>query len=295
MEKKNDNKVVIIIMSIVILVLVGVIVYMFTTGNYTNSNQTNNNIENNESNDSNKEDSNKENNQESGENNENVYKTLSLTDPLVEKLYDYVTVNPGMNEVVDFFSKYGTITNKEIPNKIKLSIALTVNKMGDDFEYLKTQQGVHGEEKIYVLGGDAVVNKINNIFGKNNGYTHINDVTSFPFSATTKGVCARLKYDSASNMYQMIEEPGCGGIVAHFVHNKLVSAEKNNDTIVLTQKIYMVSAGKAYKTIGAEDVISDNCEMNCENDLYFEQGATTKYTFKLGDNGNYYFESKVTY
>jgi len=302
MEKKNDNKIVVIIMSIVILVLVAVIVYMFTNGNFNNVNKTNTNVENNETN---KDDSNKENNNEEEKNESNTennvantetneFKTVSLTDPLVEKLYGYVTANTGDNNVVDLFAKYGRVNDRDIPNDLKLLVALVVNKLGDEFKYLETRQGVWGQEKVYVLDGNVVINKINEIFNPDNGYTHINSSTYFPASAITNYICADLKYNFETNQYEMIEKPGCGGASAHAVKTKLVGAEKNNDTVILTQKIYVMSGGKTYKTLEMTDVISDNCELNCQNDSYFDQGATTKYTFKLGDNGNYYFESKIT-
>ena len=117
---------------------------------------------------------------------------------------------------------------------------------------------------------------------------------TFPSLAKTEPICAKLEYDFSTNKYRMIDSPGCGGAVDHLVHTKLVSAEKNKDTIVLTQKIYMTSGGVAYKTLDAEDIIDESCALDCDNETYFDKGATTKYTFRLTEEGTYYFESKIT-
>ena len=55
----------------------------------------------------------------------------------------------------------------------------------------------------------------------------------------------------------------------------------------------MSTAENIYKTIDATEIIGSGNNANSQE--YFDKGATTEYTFKLAEDGSYYFDSKTTY
>lgn len=297
MEKKNDNKVVIIIMSIVILVLVGAIIYMFVNGNFTNNNQTDNKENKTEEKDNNEEETTADDQKnEADENDKNDDKleetkeeSLSLTSDIVTQLYGY-TKNVD-ESIEEYFISNTSLNNKTISDEKKLEIAFYAIGI-DRFENNCSEELCTADKKI---SADKVVDKINQIFGKGNGYKHVtNDIGVF-----TTDACRRLGYNSQLNEYILYVENGCGGFTTHGIANKLISAIKSNNTIVLTEKIYVYFAGpegNVYKDLKATKLIASGVTNVVDNQELFDKGTTVTYTFKLAEDGSYYFDnSKITY
>lgn len=207
---------------------------------------------------------------------------LSLTDSNVTKLYNYTT---GLTEEVgEYFRSSKTLTNKTVSDKIKLMSAFYSFNLNKE---IKTDKP---------LSATTVVNYINKIYGDNNGYNHITEgVYIFGINSNTDG-CGNVKYNSNTDSYVFNEYEGCGGTFTSWIASKLVKVVKTKDTIVLTEKIYQVSApGIVTKNSITQEVISNNYDEN-NKDSYFESGSTVTYTFKLDKNNNYYFESSnMTY
>jgi len=294
MEKKS-NKGVVISLLIVIAVLIGSIAYMFISGIASFDVKKNNDNKTEE----------KENNKNENESQEEVDEPeqLDLNSDLVQSLYNYVGVETGYGETKKYFGKYGTITNETVSNEMKLSIALSIGKLGDEFKYVSSESAPltdMGEIRIYHLDADTVINQINEIFGKDNNYRHISERIMLPSGASTTYSCGSVNYNQSLNVYEMRVSGGCGGMTSEILHGKLASAVKTKDTIVLTEKIYFVaSSGQythVYKTADAMNPIESNLQWSdIEGKDYFDKGATTEYTFKLADDGSYYFASKITY
>lgn len=299
MEKKS-NKGIIIALCTVIVVLIGTITYLFVSGSVNLSVKENKNKDKNKTEQKVEENKDKE-SEEKEEVENNNSKQLSLDDPLVQKLYGYISVDDGENVVQDVFSKYGVVTNRTVSDHVKFDMALLNDKsLGKQFKYVKTENHECGELKVYQLNSSVITNKINEMFGKDNGYSHSRVETGFMkyqigMSDSMVG-CVQIDYVANSNVYEASEMCGCGGMTDHSIYSKLVNAEKINDTIILTQKIYVYYFGNIYKTTDYRDIIANNVDYNdqANKEEYFEKGATTKYTFKLAEDGSYYFESKVT-
>ena len=273
MEKKNDNKIVIVIMSIVILVLVGAIVYMFTSG--TKYNNHNNN---------------KENNNVQQENNNNAEPEI-IDIAQYQMIYNFVqsTTLPftkdGLTMKEVFWSKGWT--NKDLSDDIKLAMYIEINGT-TKFQYARTEEIMGQSVVVYKLNANEVLNGINEIFGVSNGYSHT--------SVGPVDGCKNLKYNSNKEVYELYDQSGCGDIQLYAAHNKIVKTVKTMDSIVVTEKVYFSnSEGKVYKDLQFTQKIDDVYDEN-KSDYYYENAATVTYTFKLEQNGNYYFDnSKINY
>lgn len=280
MEK--NNKGIVFLLSIVIIVLLGAVIYLFMNGNFTkNGNETekNNTVEK-EENKGDKEEDKKD----------PVNETLSLEDATVKKLYGYTKVNYYTKE---YFATNESLTNKTVDNDTKLVIAFGTN-------------GITGYSKetddTWVASSSVVLNQINEIFGSDNGYSHIKDsfVMMHSKPIPDSDYCSQLEYDSTRDVYKVSKPMGCGDETQIILQTKLQEAKKIGNTIVLTEKMYVVCPAcnnTVYKDMRLTKVIQEQVSASTinNNQEYFDKGATVTYTFKLS-NGNYYFDnSKITY
>lgn len=283
MEK--NNKGITLALSIVIVCLVGAVIYLATNGNFTKNNPStgnNNSVE--KDNPTGTED-------QKDDNKEPVNETLSLEDATVKKLYGYTKVNYYTKE---YFATNESLTNKTVDNITKLGIAFGTN-------------GINGYSKekddTWVASSSVVLNQINEIFGSDNGYSHIKDSFIMMYSKPildSDTYCSQFEYDSTRDVYKVSVPMGCGDVTAIILQTKLKEAKKIGDTIVLTEKMYVVCPAcnnTVYKDMKLTKVIQEQVSASTinNNQEYFDKGATVTYTFKLS-NGNYYFDnSKITY
>jgi len=213
-------------------------------------------------------------------------KELALNDYTVVKLYGYV-INQD-DDIKDYFHSNSELTNKTVSNEMKLRIAYQANGKGQ-YKYSKVISGLN-PQTVYTADVNVILGQINEIFGGDNGYAHNNEGIQGALGAD----CGELKYVQSQNNYELKIGKGCGSIVGHAIYTKLVKALKTSDTIVLTEKSYVFSAGNTYKDFTQnKQLIASNVN---PSDEYFDKGSTVTYTFKLSDNGTYYFDnSKITY
>ena len=294
MEKKS-TKGIIIALCTVIVVLIGSITYMFMSGtvSFNTKKQENNKTEEKET--SKKED--KEEIKEEQEEKEDVETTeMSLTDPTVERLYSMIKDDSDFFQTIEreFYSK-DSYTRKEVSDSAKLWLAF--KELGENkFKYSYKKTDPFGNEiPVYVLDSNVVMTTINKLFGPENGYSH---------TTIYLDTCQTLLHNKETQKYELFKGNGCGGTMVDFINTKLVKAEQKNDTIILTEKMYLyvLPEKKVYKDLNSKYLIAENIdETKSFEDLksvdeFFEQGATMKYTFKLAEDGSYYFDnSKLTY
>ena len=271
--KNKNNKGVTIALLIVIVVLIGSIVFMFVNTNNNNSSNNNSNSDENKV-------------EEGGEN-------LNNSDEIVQELYGYVNSNYFINS---YFRSNESLTNKTITNDMKLKIALNIN----DSEIIGNfkSEGVKPDEfginnDLYTISADEIVNKIDNIFRKDNGYKHITESLVVEYIQDGSFTCSLLSYNESTNNYEMIDS-GCGYSIEYQIHNKLMDVNKTENTIVLTEKMYVTTENNdVYQDVDRTKIIESNVseEKIDENEEFYEKGATVTYTFKLAEDGSYYFES----
>lgn len=281
MEKEKSNKGIIIVLSIVIIVLLGTIVYMFINGNFVGNKTIDKEIE---------DPSKKEENVTIEDSSLSKEENLSLNDTEVQKLYNYVKADIATEE---YFASNDVISNKTMKNDIKLRIAFISN---DTSQYKFDGSVENGN--IYIAEPNIILNQINEIFGDDNGYNHVTEEVIILQIA-----CNSLKYNPSRNVYELYVGNGCGDASNYTVNKKLVSAKKINDTLVLTEKMYVYardyddSAFNVYKDLAMKQMIASSVNTNLDdNQEYYDKGATITYTFKLSENNNYYFDnSKITY
>ena len=235
------------------------------------------------------EDKNNDNNKDNKDNNVVEEKELDLNEYDVVKLY-----NDGFNRdntIQDYFHSNLELTNKTMSNEMKLLISYEMNG-NSIYKYSKTIENGKNFESIYTADASAVLNQINRIFGSDNGYSHNNQGISGMIGSD----CGTVKYNQNQNVYELKTEPGCGGITTYYVVTKLVKAIKTKDSIVLTEKSYVTYNDKTITKDLTQNspVIATNVAN--PGDEYFDKGSTVTYTFKLSDNGTYYFSSsKIIY
>lgn len=296
MENKS-NKGIIIALSIVIVVLIGTIAFMFINNNST-KNLNNNKTEETEKEEDKKQDKEDLDNDEKDkdevedttiEETENQKENLDLTSDLVNKLYGY-TKN-GEESIKEYFISNISFNNKTISDEMKLKIAFYA--IGEEkFENSCSEELCTADK---LIDAKVVLNKINEIFGENNGYQHVTG----SIDVFTTDACRKLAYNQQLNKYVLYVDQGCGGITTHAIFNKLIGAEKYNDSIVLTEKIYVAVAGpegNVYKDLKTTKLIASGVTNFIDNQEMFDKGATVTYTFKLAKDGSYYFDnSKISY
>ena len=233
------------------------------------------------------EDKNNDNNKDNKDNNVVEDKELALNDYTVVKLYGYV-LNQD-DDIKDYFHSNSELTNKTVSNEMKLRIAYQVNGKGQ-YKYSKVISGLN-PQTVYTADVNVILGQINEIFGSDNGYSHNNEGIQGALGAD----CGELKYVQSQNNYELKIGEGCGGITTYALYTKLVKAVKTKDSIVLTEKSYVLySHNEVAKDLTRNSpVIATNAN---PSDEYFDKGSTVTYTFKLSDNGTYYFSSsKITY
>ena len=233
------------------------------------------------------EDKNNDNNKDNKDNDVVEDKELALNDYTVVKLYGYV-INQDDN-IKDYFHSNSELTNKTVSNEMKLRIAYQANGKGQ-YKYSKVINGLN-PQTVYTADVNVILGQINEIFGSDNGYSHNNQGISGMIGSD----CGTVKYNQNQNVYELKTEPGCGGITTYYVVTKLVKAIKTKDSIVLTEKSYVTYNDKTITKDLTQNspVIATNAN---PSDEYFDKGSTVTYTFKLSDNGTYYFDnSKITY
>ena len=228
-----------------------------------------------------------DNNKDNKDNNVVEDKELALNDYTVVKLYGYV-INQDA-DINDYFHSNSELTNKTVSNEMKLRIAYQANGKGQ-YKYSKIISGLN-PQTVYTADVNVVLGQINEIFGSDNGYSHNNEGIQGALGAD----CGELKYVQSQNNYELKIGEGCGGITTYALYTKLVKAVKTKDSIVLTEKSYVLySHNEVTKDLTRNSpVIATNAN---PSDEYFDKGSTVTYTFKLSDNGTYYFDnSKITY
>lgn len=302
--ENKSNKGIIIALSIVIVVLIGTIAFMFINNNSTknlNNNKTEETEKENEQDEEMESEENKEQDveKEETEDNEeedatteetqNKKENLDLTSDLVTKLYGY-TKN-GEESIKEYFISNISFNNKTISDEMKLKIAFYA--IGEEkFENSCSEELCTADK---VIDAKVVLNKINKIFGENNGYKH---VTNW-IDVFTTDACRKLNYNKELEQYILYVDGGCGGFTTYAIFNKLIGAEKYNDSIVLTEKIYVAVAGpegNVYKDLKTTKLIASGVTNFIDNQEMFDKGATVTYTFKLAKDGSYYFDnSKISY
>lgn len=205
----------------------------------------------------------------------NITEELDITSSLVTELYN--RVNPSSNSLV----LSGLYENNTISNKYIIAVAIS--------DYLNST--VEVPEFINEL---EIENKIHDIFGYDIAFNH-EDAYVLNHNA-----CGYYYRESISK-YELI--PGCGGNNMDAFYRKIIKAEKQNDTITITEKtIYVydnwddyISRVFVYNNYQKEKNLdyfeqSSNEPRNININNYLESASTYLYTFKL-INGKYIFTS----
>lgn len=280
MEKRTD-KGVIIALSIVIVVLVGVITYMLVNDNKSLSN--NGNVV--EEKEENKDEENLETEDTNQEEDSKVIEEEIALEDLDNAIYRFLADDFNKEE----FLKSEKTTNKTLNDEFKLYYMMKTNGI-QMFNYNhKVTNEIHGTFSVYTASGDKIVAEVNKVFGKENGYKHITQSSAVP------NLCASVSYKSSTEMYELEEQAGCGDARAYSIFYDIEKVIKKNDSIIVTEKAYVSGENGVFKDFKQTLKIADKYDEN-KSDSYFEHGATITYTFKMGDNGLYYFDnSKVTY
>ncbi|MBQ7136653.1 MAG: hypothetical protein IJO43_01595 [Bacilli bacterium] len=174
-------------------------------------------------------------------------------------------------------------TNKSLTDDVKLAMYVVINGTSQ-FQYDRAE----GYISVYKLSQNEVLNGINEIFGIDNGYNHT--------SVGPVAGCMDLKYNSNNAVYELYDQRGCGDMSVYLLKDKIFKTVKKGDSIEVTEKFYFVLGNEGvYKDFKFTQKIADLYDQN-NSDYYFENGSTVTYTFKLAEDGSYYFDnSKITY
>jgi len=287
MEKKS-NRGVVISLLVVIVVLIGSITYMLFSGVLTFNTEKKETNKTEEKENKNEETDKEDVESNSGEDKESVPEEIDITK--YQSINDFVMM--GSSSSGAGAGLYGDL-------KIKLLTNDVTNKSLDDYNKLVMTMGVYGTKNFNIvsndgttsvssLNGNIVLERINELFGKDNGYKHI--------AADPARACKYYKYNLNDNVYEFYDSNSCGDETVYKAYDKVVKTIKTSDSIVVTVKFYfrLGNAG-VYKDLNGAQKIDGVYDQN-KSDYYFEQGATVTYTFKLAEGGSYYFDnSKITY
>jgi len=288
MEKKG-NKGIVISLLVVIAVLIGSITYMLFSGVLTFSTENKKDNKTEEKEGANKENVENKNDEDKASAPEEIDITLyEEVDKFINFGGNLFGVHEGIYEsYVDLKMMFLTddVTSESINDYDKLFITMILYGT-EDFKYIGTNNDT---TKVSTLDGDIVLQRINKIFGEDNGYKHIN-------GASQTG-CVYYKYNFNDNVYELYDNTSsCGGLTVSETDRKVVKTTKTSDSIVVTEKIYFVHGNEGvYKDFQFNQKIDDVYDQS-NTDYYFENGATVTYTFKLSEDGTYYFDnSKITH
>lgn len=269
--KRKSSAGIIAVLVIIVLALGGYIIY-----DKVLSSPKDNVVDNNKDNKDNK------------DNNVVEDKELALNDYTVVKLYKYI--NGYDRYIEEYFHSNAELTNKTVSNEMKLRTAYFANGFNNyNFSTIKESTSTSPKTTIFTISADTVLGQINEIFGSDNGYSHNNEGIGGSLGLE----CATLKYNQSN--YELSVAPGCGDITTYALYTKLVKAVKTKDSIVLTEKSYVLYSDRVTKDLTQNSpVIASN--VSNPSDEYFDKGSIVTYTFKLSHNGTYYFDnSKITY
>lgn len=217
-------------------------------------------------------------------NKDSEIETIDVNSDIVKSLYDEINVFNDFDDGSKYYGLiFGDYTTSTLPNDAKLFMAFSKLVDKKDFDSLS-------------LTSEDVDNAIKEIFG---------DIEYTNQSIDNVGCgLTGLIYDETTNYY-IKGTSKCNDANTKIV-TKLISAEKNNDDIVLKQKMYVETNGTtddrdgnkisikyAYDAINRSRLIAKgNLTEEIMFDEYNNQLDTYSYTFKYNsDDDKYYFES----
>lgn len=239
---------------------------------------------------------------------ENEFSDVVISDPLVSELYGYVTFEQDSPLYTSYLLKTKDVTISNFSDIEKHFFALQFIKGSD---VVVTEEDVNGSPT-FTIANNIYQTAMVKFFGpdisapKNSTYTYI-----APFTIEN---CSWVSftYDSAAGLYKGVAG-GIGGrdMPIKALYNQLVSATKNDDTIIIKAKFIFVATEENqidivntydYKVYAdyARTILLDAKTNMSETDAnafvmtpYLDQANVVTYTFKLGSDNLYHFYSSA--
>lgn len=224
-----------------------------------------------------------------------------LEQKLLDKLYGYVTYGREFQEMRYFY----------VNNILTSDIFDDSEKVKYAFQFVDESNISDLTNNSFTIDGKTYESFIETIFGKNTTYYNLTEFEIVSTKVLANSV-VRVKYDPESNKYLVTKirdlNVNSDNAIKSF-YSKIIDSNvnKTNNTISITEKIFFTRVGfddnnnvnsiKIYKDCLDQNLITEinnNTgnqieEFNMEN--YLDKGMTITYTFKLSDDGNYYFDN----
>lgn len=272
---KENNKGIIIVLSIVILVLIGTIVFMFVHDNFREV--KNEPIKNNTPVAGEKEENNNDENEKNEINNSQEFVKISLDDPIVTS---------SMSLILKSNVNKKEMSSCLFQDRLWGLNSANINTLDDDSVLELIWENVSNNDKKtvdngskYIIDEKIFINAAKKVFGEN---------YRIPNKTVNSIKCRyKMEYD-VNNKNYVFSEIGTGDRTLLMVVNYYENAEKNNETLIITERVGFYFGGNLYSKPSGNVIVTGEITENNVMD-YKDQFATYKYTFKLGNDNQYYF------
>ena len=174
---------------------------------------------------------------------------------------------------------YFDIANTEISNALYKKENLTSNEISMD--YIK-KTAINQMSQRNSFSKEELSQKVKQLYGPNVQVTDGN---------VGSEACGYYSFDANDNMYTYTKGTGCGGIAMESMERKIISATKENNTVLITVAVAILSYPSFITTPMGEAITSLNYDtFNIETD--YNQLSQYQYKFSYDEaNYNYYLES----
>ncbi len=223
---------------------------------------------------------------------------MEVDQELIDLLYSYVAYGKEIKSM-QYFYVNDTLTKDTFDNfeKVKYAFQLVNENNVNDL----TETG-------FTIDKDTYQKLVNTIFGQD---SEIENAKEFEVISTNvlKDSIVNVKYAETQNKYIVTKIKDFDRPMISPVYTKVIDSavDSTNNTIIIKEKVIFTSVDydkeghvsniKVYKDSFHQKLIKEVTthvnypmeEFNFEN--YLEDAITVTYTFKLSDDGNYYFES----
>ena len=223
---------------------------------------------------------------------------MEVDQELIDLLYSYVAYGKEIKSM-QYLYVNDTLTKDTFDNfeKVKYAFQLVNENNVNDL----TETG-------FTIDKDTYQKLVNTIFGQD---SEIENAKEFEVISTNvlKDSIVNVKYAETQNKYIVTKIKDFDRPMISPVYTKVIDSavDSTNNTIIIKEKVIFTSVDydkeghvsniKVYKDSFHQKLIKEVTthvnypmeEFNFEN--YLEDAITVTYTFKLSDDGNYYFES----
>ena len=223
---------------------------------------------------------------------------MEVDQELIDLLYSYVAYGKEIKSM-QYSYVNDTLTKDTFDNfeKVKYAFQLVNENNVNDL----TETG-------FTIDKDTYQKLVNTIFGQD---SEIENAKEFEVISTNvlKDSIVNVKYAETQNKYIVTKIKDFDRPMISPVYTKVIDSavDSTNNTIIIKEKVIFTSVDydkeghvsniKVYKDSFHQKLIKEVTthvnypmeEFNFEN--YLEDAITVTYTFKLSDDGNYYFES----